>query len=251
MKKILSTLALGAVLTTAGSADFLRLEMGGGVWQQTPSGSATRTDGDGVLDLDGTYTSAEKKSSEAYAWLLIKHPIPIIPNLRVEYVSISDEGTTEGKVGGMQILGSAPTTMDVKEYDVIPYYNLLDNTFWITLDLGVDVKVVQSDVVVSAVTGFKGYSSKDTTVIPLLYVRARTELPTTNIGLEADVKAITDGTNTMYDARAKIDYTFDFAVLQPGIEVGYRMQKIKSDDGEKSQVNLDYSGVYAGLMLRF
>ena len=32
MKKILSTLALGAAITTAASADMIRLEMGGGVW---------------------------------------------------------------------------------------------------------------------------------------------------------------------------------------------------------------------------
>ncbi|MEN4053813.1 TIGR04219 family outer membrane beta-barrel protein [Sulfurimonas sp. NWX79] len=250
MKKILSTLALAAAMTTVVSADMMRIEMGGGVWKETPSGYAKRTDSGGVLHLNGTYTSREKESSEAYAWLLIKHPIFIIPNIRLEYVSISDEGLTSGSVNGINIPGSAPTTMDIKEYDIIPYYNLLDNTFWTTIDLGLDAKVIESDVVVSPVTGFSGYTTTDTTVIPLVYVRGRIEIPSTGLGLEADVKAITDGTDTMYDVRAKIDYTFDFDVIQPGIEVGYRTQKVKIDDGS-TQVDLDYSGVYAGLMLRF
>jgi len=251
MKKLLSTLALGATLTTIANADFIRIEAGAGAWQETPSGYATRTDSDGFLNLDGTYTSSETESTEGYAWILLKHPLPIIPNLRLEYVSISDEGTTTGKVNGISLpAGGAPTTMDFKEYDIIPYYNLLDNTFWMTVDVGLDVKIMQSDVTVGAVGAYKGYSSTDTTAIPLLYLRTRVEIPTTNIGVEADVKAITDGTNTMYDAIAKVDYTFDLDVLKPGIEVGYRVQRLITDDGS-TQVDLQYKGPYAGLMLRF
>ena len=175
-------------------------------------------------------------------------------------MSISDEGTTTGtSIGGISIPWGIglPTTIDMKQYDVIPYYNILDNTFWTTIDLGLDVKVIESDATVGAVStsfpgvGFPGYNSTDTTVVPLLYARARVEIPATNIGLETDVKAITDGTNTMYDVRAKVDYTLGFIpVVQPAVEVGYRVQKLKIDDGA-TQVDLDYSGVYAGIMLRF
>ena len=253
MKKFLSSLCAATLLTTAAHADFLRVEMGGGVWEQTPKGYATRTDGGGVLDRQGSYTSSEKDASETYVWMLLKHPIPIVPNLRLEYVTLSDEGQTTGKVGGFSIpLGvSAPTKIDTKQYDVIPYYNLLDNTFWLTLDIGVDVKFIQSDATVGAVGIFRGYSSNDDAVVPLLYLRTRAQIPATGLGVEADAKAITDGTNTLYDVRAKIDYTFTFIpVIQPGIEVGYRAQKLKVDDGG-TQIDLDYKGVYAGVMLRF
>jgi len=263
MKKLLMTGALGALLATTASADFTRVELGGGMWKQTPNGYATRADGGGALSLNGTYTSAKKEATDTYAWLLIKHPLPIIPNLRLEYVTISDEGNTYGKIGGLGFdipaSAAAPTTFDITQYDVIPYYNILDNTFWITLDLGLDIKVIESDVHVGTTTysignvstTFPGYTSTDTTAIPLLYARTRVEIPATNIGLEADVKAITDGTNTMYDVRAKVDYTLGFIpVVQPAVEVGYRMQKLKVDDGS-TQIDLDYSGVYAGLMLRF
>jgi len=258
MKKIMTAITATALFATVASADIARVEAGAGVWQQTPNGYASRNDGDGVLSLNGTYTSAQKESSDTYAWILIKHPLPIIPNLRLEYVSISDEGTTTGtSIGGISIPWGIglPTTIDMKQYDVIPYYNILDNTFWTTIDLGLDVKVIESDATVGAVSvsgaSFPGYSSSDTTVVPLLYARARVEIPATNIGLETDVKAITDGTNTMYDVRAKVDYTLGFIpVVQPAVEVGYRVQKLKIDDGA-TQVDLDYSGVYAGIMLRF
>ena len=251
MKKILSAVALSATLVSLSNADTLRIEMGAGVWQQTPQGFASRTDGDGALKLVGTYTSSENESSEMYGWILFKHPLPIIPNVRLEYVSITDEGLTSGSVGGMAIPGSAPTTLDVKEYDAIAYYNLLDNTFWTTIDLGLDVKVIESEATVHPVVGFFGYSGTDTTVLPLLYGRARVEIPSTGFGVESDVSYITYDGSTLYDVRLKVDYTFDLDVLKPGIELGYRTQKLIIDDGIQTNVDLEYSGFYAGVMLRY
>jgi len=260
MKKFLTTMACGAMLATAANADFARVEAGAGLWMQTPTGYSSRTDGDGLLNLDGTYISSETDSTETYAWILVKHPLPIIPNLRLEYVTLSDEGDTTGTINGVGIPGGAasPTTIDMTQFDIIPYYNLLDNTFWITIDVGLDIKVIQSDITFGAVPssnplvpGFEAYSSSDTTAIPLLYLRGRVQIPTTNIGFESDVKVISDGTNTMYDVRGKVDYTLDFIpIVQPALEVGYRVQQLTVDDGS-TQVDLNYAGVYAGLMLRF
>jgi len=249
MKKILTTLVCGAILAATASADIARLEMGAGSWQQTPSGGETTSDTSGLLSLDGTYESLKEGSSEMYVWMLIKHPIPILPNIRLEYVSIADEGVIEagGTVDATPITIDAPTTIDMQQFDIIPYYNILDNTGWITLDLGLDLKVIQSDADISSI----GYSSDDSDIIPLLYVRTRVEIPATNIGFEADVKYITDGDSTVYDVRAKVDYTLDFIpVIQPAIEVGYRIQKYDIDDSD-TQTDLEFSGVYAGVMLRF
>ena len=263
MKKfILACTAAATLLTTAANADFTRVEMGTGVWSQTPNGYISRDDNDGIFNLNGTYTSAQKNSTEFYIWAFIKHPLPLIPNLRLEYVTIADEGETTGSVDGLSIPGSAPTTIDMVQYDIIPYYNLLDNTFWMTIDVGIDIKIIESDVVVGAVSStipgiedFPGYSSTDTTIVPFLYLRDRIEIPASSIALEADAKYITDGTNTLYDVRAKLDYSFDYMfdikmLVEPALEIGYRAQKVRIDDGA-TQVDIDYSGLYFGLMLRF
>ena len=255
MKKILSSLALGVILASSvANADFIRVEAGAGTWAQTPSGYA---DGTGILNLNGKYTSAEKEKTGAYAWIFIKDPLPIIPDLRLEYASISDEGTTMVTVNNQSLsTEGAPTTVDMNQYDIIPYYNLLDNTFWMTIDAGIDLKVIQSDSTIGAlkqngVTIYKGDSSSNTTVVPLVYLRSRVQIPTTNLGIEAEGKAITDGTDTMYDVQAKVDYTFDFVpVIRPAIEIGYRMQKLRVNDGS-NQIDLTYRGPYMGLMARF
>jgi len=261
MKKILTSLVATALLTLTANADLTRLEMGAGMWQQTPTGSvhASTTEESDLLNLSGDYNSLEKDSNEMYLWMLIKHPIPILPNLRLEYVSTSDEGTTDGDVNGQPTNSNAsPTTIDMHQFDIIPYYNILDNTAWITLDIGVDIKVVKSDAYVSDLAPTSGfldtsYTSNETIVLPLLYLRTRLEIPATNIGLEADVKYITYDGSTVYDVRAKVDYTLDFfPVVQPAIEVGYRTQKIDLEEVDtENTLNFEFSGVYAGVMVRF
>jgi len=255
MKKILSTLALGAAITTVASADIMRLEMGGGVWQQSPSGTVTYTDT--TTSAYGTYTSSKKDYNGAYVWMLLKHPLPIIPNLRLEYTKIKDEGTAKGSFEDFSTT-STTARFDMKQYDIIPYYNLLDNTFWATLDVGIDIKVLDTtfeadSVQIDGVGALTKYTDSKTVAIPMAYGRARVEIPATGFGLEADAKYITYDGSTVYDVRAKIDYTFDISpVIQPGIEVGYRAQKfdIKTDD-DKTKMNMDFTGFYAGLMLRF
>jgi len=267
MNKIITTFVGGAILASTLSADFARIEAGAGSWVQLPTGEITTTTSSDFLNLGGTYTTNENESAEMYAWVLVKHPIPLIPNLRLEYVSITDDGEFERRVNGAYA-GKSDTTIDMKQFDIIPYYNLLDNTFWMTVDFGLDIKVIQSDIVVKATSNETGnsmlngitntinnilptYESSDTTAIPLLYLRGRVQIPTTNIGLESDIKFITDGDNTIYDVRAKVDYTFDISpIIQPAVEVGYRIQKFDIDT-EDTVGSLEYAGLYAGVMVRF
>jgi len=260
MKKIVSSLLLGsALLSTVASADFTRVEAGVGAWSYKPSGIITYTDNDGTL----TNTSLEKEQSSAYAWIFIKHPIPILPNLRLEYATIHDDGEGTGSYNGYTFPAGTKTTWDLTQYDVIPYYNILDNTFWTTIDIGIDIKVVESDytaknaqVSISTIppsVSVSDYNEKDTAVVPLAYLRGRVEIPATDIGLEADAKYISYDGDTIYDVRAKVDYTLSFIpVVQPAIEIGYRAQKYDfTSKDKKTKVNMDFGGLYMGIMARF
>jgi outer membrane protein len=261
MKKIISTLACTAILATVASADFARVEMGAGVWSQTPSGGMSYIYGSGATV---NYASDKKSDSSAYVWMLVKHPIPVVPNLRVEYTKVKDSGVITGQFKDFQLPAGLTTTtgsLDITELDVIPYYNILDNTFWVTVDLGIDIKLLQTNYKaenVQLLSNLGVNTSYDDTlslVLPLAYVRGRVEIPGTNIGLEADGKYITYDGSTIYDARAKVDYTLDFIpVVQPAIELGYRVQKfdLKYEDGkDMTKLNIDFAGIYVGLMLRF
>ncbi len=258
MKNLMKVLTSAAIIATTASADMGRIEVGIGSWSQTPSGERSYTES--LTGAVGNDVSQEIEDSSAYLWMLIKHPIPIIPNFRLEYASLKDSGLADGAFKNFTAPVNTKTTLTMNQYDVIPYYNILDNTAWITLDLGIDLKVIETSYeaegVVMPVFGatLTNYSDSDSVVIPLVYVRTRVEIPATNIGLEADLKYVTYDSSTIYDTRIKVDYTLDFVpVIQPAIEVGYRMQKIDLSDDSAGDVkiNLDYSGVYVGIFFRY
>ncbi len=256
MKKILTALAYASILTIGVSADMARLEMGAGAWIQKPSGDMSYSAFGGISGVDN---STKKEETTPYVWVLIKHPIPIVPNFRLEYADVTNIGTATGTFKNFTIPITSKTTLNLTQYDVIPYYNLLDNLAWTTLDLGIDLKVIDASYVAEGVNipfigGLTNYEDEESIILPMLYVRARVEIPSTDIGIETDIKYVTYGANTAYDIRAKIDYTFDIDfLLDPAIEVGYRTQRFKLDDDSIADVkiDLDFSGVYAGIFIRY
>ncbi len=252
MKFFLTTLTCIAILTSTANADFVKVETGAGAWMQTPSGEITYTDGGAT----GRDTSLEEDETQGYVWLLVKHPVPIIPNLKLEYVGVKSNGVVSGEFKNFEISAGDTTTtsLEITEYDIIPYYNIFDNTFWLTIDLGIDIKVMDISYSVDAlpISLPNGYSETTSFILPLMYVRSRVEIPFTEIGFEADVKYFSYNSNTMYDVRAKVDYTFDsFMIIQPALEVGYRVQKIQTDEAQDAKIDIEFAGVYVGMMLRF
>jgi outer membrane protein len=234
MKKLLVTLACGFALASTLSADLLRAEIGAGMWMPSATGNPNED-----LVAAQEIKADEAENAQPYIWAFIKHPVPIVPNLRLEYVNVKS-----GTVNGLN--QSANVDVSYTQFDVIPYYNILDNTFWITLDVGVDLKSISAkeDATITDTT--------DSMVIPLGYVRGRVQVPVTGFGVEADVKYISFDGNKVYDVRAKVDYTFNFIpLIQPAVEVGYRVQKFETKELLGQKMSLDFAGVYAGLFLRF
>ncbi len=256
MKKVLSIAIYLLLFTTAINADFLKIEAGAGAWMQTPNTSMNYKDN----LLTGKDESLGSEETNGYVWIYLKHPIPIIPNIRLEYVGISSKGTASGNFTFFpkNLPADTDSNIDMTQFDIVPYYNILDNTAWVTLDIGLDIKVIEStysaspsaDVMAGDVSSRYEETSSD--ILPLLYVRARLEIPSTSIGLETDVKYLTYDTTEVIEFRAKVDYTLEFVpVVQPAIELGYRVQTMNAVTDEDLVIDYDFAGVYAGIMLRF
>ncbi|WP_373071689.1 TIGR04219 family outer membrane beta-barrel protein [Sulfurimonas sp.] len=224
-KKLLLALLASSAIASSIFADIARVEAGVGVWKQETSSTS----------ITGTKTTYDKEN-DTYVWAFIKHPAPIIPNIRIEHVKTTS-------------VNAWNETTEFAQIDVIPYYNILDNTGWITIDLGLDIKSISLDTVHASM------NMSDDFVLPLGYLRTRFQLPLSGLGAEADAKYVSYSDNTVYDARIKLDYTFDISpVIQPAIEVGYRVQKIETDEllyTTLGKIDFDFSGFYAGVMIRF
>ncbi len=247
MKKI----SLSAVLLISSllQADIFRAEMGAGVWSQSSSGTIKHKNDKYPIDLvDDLDVSISK---DIYLWAYFKHPVPLVPNVRVEYTNTTLDGSGSNFTYNSHNYSSKTDyELNIEQVDAIIYYNILDNLAWITVDLGLDFNFMKQSY------KFDNQSAvSDSIIIPQLYGRARFEVPTTNFGLESELKYFTYGDSTLSDIRVKIDYTFDFLVVQPAIELGYRYQNIKTSHNDFSDLRNDsditMSGVYLGAMLRY
>lgn len=255
MNKLLSIAAVSALLATAANADLMRIEGAVGAWQTDPTGTMQYNNNP---EFDMVDNAGFESSQNVYAWVYIKHPVPILPNFRFEYVDPTFDGEIASLVWDGNPYGSVNNTLSLTQYDAVLYYNILDNTFWSTIDLGLDVKFIDGSYKLDASTEFGSAPAVDETfslAMPLVYARARVQFPVTNIGIEAIARGMSYSDNTVVDAQIKLDYTMDFVpVIQPGVELGYRYQQITLDGasvGLDANIDTTFSGVYGGIMVRF
>jgi outer membrane protein len=253
MRKILLSSALFSLLSLSLHADFIRVEGAVGMWNADPSGSMSYKNNPEFNLID---TLGYDSETITYGWVLIKHPVPVLPNVRLEYSDLSYSGKSKiGYTWENDTVGvGASSTLDLKQYDAILYYNLLDNTLWATADVGMDIKYVKSSFDISDPSDNYTFSGSDTIVLPMLYGRLRAEIPMTGVGLESDLKWIGYGTTDAYDFRIKADYTFDSFVLEPMVEIGYRtyMMEIDGEDYDiEANADIDFSGLYFGVGFRY
>jgi len=243
MKKILSIMAC---ITTLSMADFIGGEINVGYYNHTPSGTAQYQGS--VLNMEDTL----KWESEGDIFLkaYLEHPIPIIPNIKIGYSDFGHSGA--GAVNKSFTFGGETfstdkeieTKFDLKIYDLTLYYELLDN--WINLDVGINVKYV--DGALSVKSGSREKSADFQVPIPMVYAKARLDIPATDLSFQAEGNYIAYDGHTFYDAELGARYTF---ALGLGLEAGYKTMRLDIKDIEDLSMESDFSGAYAKLVWDF
>ncbi len=252
MNKILSGLLLAGIIGASAQADLLRVEAGAGVWNNEFSGEISSIVSPDPITQDVLGFDSESKG---YAWVYIKHPVPVLPNLRLEYAAVDYSGTSTSSFTyeGDTYALNTKSDLTLDQIDVIMYYNLLDNTAWITLDVGLDVKVI--DFAFNAASGGNRVNVSETLPLPMAYARGRVEIPGTDIGLEGNIKYVSYKNSKVMDYALKADYTLvDILPVDVGLEVGYRFQKFEIDGSDFSfdtAANIEVDGIFAGATIRF
>ena len=227
-------------------ADFLSFSVGGGAWHTDPQGDF-RKDGDPTgIDVDKELFWDKK--TEGYVFAVFEHPVPALPNVKLAYTKISQsgEGDSDYEFDGEEYLGNVKNNFSVKSYDLIAYYEVLDNI--VSLDLGLDIRYVDADYNVRE-TAINGLSSKDNlkTVVPMAYALIGAT-PYPGLRLSAEISYITYSGSDVSDMNAKIAYTTDYYV---GFEAGYRKQNYNFDDVSNTHSNLSFEGPFGGAYVKF
>jgi len=247
MRKLAIAAALAVAPATA-SADLLGFGVGVGVdyWSAEPDGSTAFNGG----DVDFKDDLKLDDSEEFQGWVYAEHPVPLIPNARIERTSIASSGSG-GSVpvatfGGFDVNATnVQTDLELDQTDFILYWSPLDN--WVELDFGLDVKQVSGNLYLSGDAPGGGSETLDEDLdgwIPMGYLAAGFNVPGTGLAVNARTARISAGDNSFVDTAADISWTSAFGL---GVRAGVRTQSLDLEDVGDVTVDTDFSGTYAGV----
>jgi outer membrane protein len=246
MKKLLLASSLLA-LSGLAQAAALGLTIGANAWQQSFDGRGRSGNLGSSIDLENDLNYDGDTGANFYA--SFEHPIPLIPNIRIEQTELKvEENNTlirDVDFGG----GSYPTAtpfesaVDLSHTDLTVYYEILDN--WVSLDIGLTARFFQEGVEISAL-GQTGSVEIDNT-LPILYAAVKLELPLSGLYVGGKANA------SNYDKRDVIDYSVNLGYetdLGLGLELGYRSLSVE-ESSRQEDYDITVDGAYAGVFFHF
>lgn len=219
-------------------ADTLGLKGGVSYWRAELTGEALNRKNKNAkqkpLNLNELKLTHENYNS---VWFEFEHPIPVLPNLRLNYTNIESNKKITQKI--VQNLGEGTqltfyqkvdTAIAFNSLDATLYYELLDN--WVNIDVGLTARKLDGylDMVYydTPLATPRSLTKLDET-IPMLYLKTEFEIPTTGAYVMALINGISYQGDTFYDGEIKIGYNFDFIPgFEFGVASGYRMMQLQT-----------------------
>lgn len=244
MKKNIVLLSLSAVFALSSSGDVFGFETGAAYWGAETSGDFNYKGSSIDLQKDLGHTNRQNAN---FIWASFEHPIPIIPNIKIQHTKIDDNASKNANVifDNKTYTGTINSSLKLNQTDFIAYYEILDN--WLNLDLGINAKYLDASVSMNSL-GEESSSKSVKEVIPMLYAKAKFDLPFSGLSLETDLSYITYDSSDFYDFKGGLLYETKIGL---GATAGYRAQKLKIDDISDFNSNIDVKGFYTGLYYHF
>lgn len=223
MKKALLAMCIG--VSAASAATILGFGVEADYYNPTVSG-------DFKYKTTDTHFSDDTQNSYQLG-VYLEHPIPIIPNIRIDY-------TPETTFSGADSTIGTTNKVSFKQLDGTLYYELLDNI--VDVDLGVTFKALDGNI--------EGLATKQefNVVIPMLYLGTGVSIPGLPIRVMGDVKYVAYDGDTVIDARMKAIWDI-VAGLQA--QAGLRYESMKIDNQNDIHADMTFKGPFVGIGYSF
>ncbi|TMM43725.1 TIGR04219 family outer membrane beta-barrel protein [Colwellia ponticola] len=286
MKKIVFSVMLMAFFTANVQAAFtftpqennkVGLYLGGQIWQSEVSGFFGKKNTLSGFNL--------KKTQQSNYFIGVKHPFSMLPNLRISSTRLDNVGKTNSTQrfsidnDSTVIYNNVDTDVDISYVDYTLYYPLFDNGLF-SFDLGLtardfDGAVTETDTTTTVMTSHDGgldaeehpehghIVTETTTTIatdkiktndiePMLYVATNINLPLRGLSVfgQGDFLLIAD--HSLYDYQVGLSYDLvDSSVVAFNVTLGYRILKMEFEDVDNLYTELEFKGVFFGVMTHF
>ena len=201
----------------------------------------------GSIDLADTldFSSSQDIFLKAY----IEHPFPLFPNVKLGYTSFSYDASSlvsSFSWGDIRnFTGKIDNSLSLSYTDATLYYELLDN--WTEIDAGFTFRYLKGDMSIDST--FKSDAVSYTSLVPMLYGKARFNIPATDLSFQAEVNLMSLSGITAYDYELSARYSFAMGL---GIEAGYKTFHLDSDNlVDGLNTDIDISGPYVSAVWDF
>lgn len=210
-------------------------------WDSDLSGKAGKNND--VVDVENDLDLESDTNANLSAYL--EHPVPLLPNVRLNYTRIEQSGSGEVSTQFDLVSGDVDSDLDLSQFDVTLYYEVLDN--WANLDLGVTARNLDGELIVreQATSGRVSKTEVDG-VIPMGYLAARFDLPFTGVSVGGEANLISFDGDSIYDYNAYGQY--ELSLLQ--LRAGYRQISIDYEDND-DRLDIDLGGPFVSAGLTF
>lgn len=245
MKKLILATSFTLLCAPLAQADTIfGVYAGVGSWMADADGTA----GDPSVSLNEL---GVEKHANNYFYIAIEHPVPLVPNLRVQQNNINSQQTAtitrSFTIDGTNfVVGeNIHSDFDLSHTDATLYYEILDN--WVNIDIGVTARKFKGYVEANSSTRSKKVDIDQT--LPLTYAKLQFDLPFSGLSAGFEGNYISYKENDLTDYSAKLSYLFDSA-FDVGVEVGYRKMAFNVDESDM-QGDFNLKGPYAALIAHF
>ncbi len=240
MRKLV--IVAGGALMMSGSfatADILGVGASVSYWDSDLTGQAGKNSDVVDIENDLNLSSDGNVNLEAY----FEHPVPILPNVRLNYTRIEQSGDGELSTKYDRFVSGADVRSDLEliQLDATLYYELLDN--WVNLDAGLTVRSLDGELNIRKV-GFPVSRTEISGALPMAYAAARFDLPFTGVSVGVQGNLISFDGDSISDFNAYGQY--ELSLLQ--LRAGYRQMRIDYEDSnDRLDVKLGGPFISAGL----
>ncbi|MDK8464214.1 TIGR04219 family outer membrane beta-barrel protein [Marinobacter sp. SS13-12] len=242
MRKLI--LALGGSLIIAApavSADVIGVGANISYWDSDLSGKAGKNND--VVDIENDLNLDSDTNANLSAYF--EHPVPLLPNVRLNYTRIEQSGSGEVSTQYDLVSGDVDSDLDLTQFDVTLYYEVLDN--WANLDLGITARDLDGELIVrEKVSNGRVSKTEINGVVPMGYLAARFDLPFTGVSVGGEANLISFDGDSIYDYNAYGQY--EVSLLQ--LRAGYRQISIDYEDSD-DRLDIELGGPFVSAGLTF
>jgi outer membrane protein len=270
MKKIslAALMVLGAV--SFANADFLSISAGAGYEQQNIDGYAKigdtinyfgKKDVNPAQNPNVGYLGLKDKNN-LYVWAKLIHPIPLIPNVKLQYTKYDTDGYSKYVAGNVKIFGdftiptaltNAHTTQTINSYDLTFFYEFKPLVADIEVGFGFDYWDGHTKIYgTEKNTGVKvtAVDNDWSVILPYLYGHVES-MQFFGFSALVDLKWAKAGDNHHYDYSGAVKYTIDIpGPINPFVKLGYRYKEAYGVDGD-NETKLKYKGAFLEIGAKF